>query len=103
MASVFKMSGATRLPPSTRVKAAVDTWTCRSPLSIFVRCLHLLDLDLLDDWPEITEGTFTVKVSQQNLQQRVRAAEWSLFRLFEIHSPREAQDVGHYHATDSGY
>lgn len=66
----------------------------RSNISIFIRCLHILDLDLLEDWPGITESAFSSKTAQQNLQQRIRGVEWSLYRLFEIYSPQETRDVG---------
>lgn len=76
------------------VRSGKEDWSQRSNLSIFVRCLHLLDLDLRQDWPGITEKTFSTRDLQQNLQQRVRSVEWSLFRLFEIYSPTETQNVG---------
>jgi HAUS augmin-like complex subunit 6 N-terminus len=80
-----------------------EPWVGRSHISIFVRCLHLLDLDLLEDWPAITEKTLSTKASQQGLQRRIRAVEWSLFRLLELHSPKEAQDVGCVSLDDSDY
>jgi hypothetical protein len=79
---------------NTRSKAAARlvqqteaSWPSRPPVSLFVHILHLLDLDLLDDWPQITVNTFSTRTAHQNLQQRIRATEWSLFRLSEIHDP----------------
>lgn len=71
-----------------------QSWPGRSHITTFVRCLHLLNLDLLEDWPGVTEHLFTAKVAQQNLQQRVKATEWSLYRLFELFDPAETKDVG---------
>ncbi len=98
------MSGSLSRDVSSGVRTSADVpWACRTHVSVFLKCLHLLDLDLSDDWPGISEKTFTTKSSQQNLQHRVRAVEWSLYRLFELYSPREAQDVGRSSGADSGY
>jgi len=59
----------------------------------FVRCLRLLDLDLLDDWPGVHDQLFSAKSVQQNLQQRVKCVEWSLYRLFDIWDPAYTKDV----------
>ncbi|RMZ79224.1 hypothetical protein DV737_g3478, partial [Chaetothyriales sp. CBS 132003] len=67
-------------------------WDGRRQIAIFIRSLHLLDLDLLEDWPGVSEHTFTPRALQQNLQQRVKGVEWALFRLFELYSPTEARD-----------
>ncbi|RMZ85088.1 hypothetical protein DV738_g104, partial [Chaetothyriales sp. CBS 135597] len=67
-------------------------WDGRRHIATFIRSLHLLDLDLLEDWPGLSEHTFTPRALQQNLQQRVKAVEWALFRLFELFSPTEARD-----------
>ena len=69
-------------------------WTGRDHVASFIRCLHLLDLDLLDDWPGISEQTFHARVSQQNMQLRIKGVEWSLYRLFELYTPAETRDVG---------
>ncbi|EXJ90399.1 hypothetical protein A1O1_03500 [Capronia coronata CBS 617.96] len=76
-------------------------WRPRNDIAIFVRTLHLLDLDLLPDFPGITESTFGSSTSTsvtaaavrtisshsqpQNLQSRIKAVEWSLYRLFEVY------------------
>lgn len=67
-------------------------WQTSSKVTTFVRCLRLLDLDLLPDWPGITETVLTSKSAQQ--QARIKAVEWSLYRLLEIYDPKEAQTVG---------
>ncbi|KAK7522419.1 HAUS augmin-like complex subunit 6 N-terminus-domain-containing protein [Phyllosticta citriasiana] len=60
---------------------------CLHPLSspeLLVTNLRLLDLDLLDDWPQITEHTFITKDAAQNQSKRINCVEWALYRLFEI-------------------
>ncbi|ETN42897.1 uncharacterized protein HMPREF1541_02055 [Cyphellophora europaea CBS 101466] len=83
---------STRPPASGVGTSASGAWTGRSHISTFIRCLHLLDLDVLDDWPGITVQTFSTRSATQNLQQRVRAVEWSLFRLFELYDPQLSRD-----------
>jgi hypothetical protein len=74
-------------------KPSPDAWTGPTSIVTFVRCLRLLDLDLLEDWPEITEDTFSTAPAKQNLQARIKCVEWSLYRLFELWSPSETRDV----------
>ena len=66
----------------------------RGSIALFVKCLHLLDLDLLDDWPSINEETFSAKASSQSIQARLKGVEWSLYRLFELYDPLVTQYVG---------
>ena len=68
-------------------------WTAPSPIATFVRCLRLLDLDQLEDWPGISEHTFSTLSAKRNLQARIKCVEWSLYRLFELWSPSESRDV----------
>jgi HAUS augmin-like complex subunit 6 N-terminus len=68
-------------------------WMGPSNVVTFVRCLRLLDLDLLDDWPGVHEQLFSIKGAQQNLQQRLKCVEWSLYRLFDIWDPTYTKDV----------
>jgi hypothetical protein len=77
-------------------KSDANQWPGPSNIRTFVRCLRLLDLDRLADWPGITEHVFTAKSAQQSLQARIRAVEWSLYRLFEIYDRKETQTVGLY-------
>ncbi|KAH8729007.1 HAUS augmin-like complex subunit 6 N-terminus-domain-containing protein [Phaeosphaeriaceae sp. PMI808] len=58
-----------------------------SDVKLFATTLRLLDLDLLDDWPDITVQTFSARNADQ--RQRISATEWALFRLFEIWDPKE--------------
>ena len=85
--------------PACRKTQAADVtasnWAGPSNIVTFLRCLRLLDLDLLDDWPVIHEQLFSAKSSQQNLQQRVKCVEWSLYRLFETWDPAYTKDVRH--------
>lgn len=68
-------------------------WRPRSDIGIFIRALHLLDLDLSPDFPGISESTFasssthgSVPASQtHNLQSRIKAVEWSFYRLYQIY------------------
>lgn len=69
-------------------------WPGRSNVAIFIKTLHLLDLDLLPDWPSISQSTFhtgSKSLANQNLQHRVKAVEWALYRLFSIYSPEETR------------
>ena len=83
-----------RTTASVSQKSNSDQWLGPSNITTFVRCLRLLDLDQLPDWPGITDNVFTSKTVQQNLQARIKAVEWSLYRLFEIYDPKETQTVG---------
>jgi hypothetical protein len=74
-------------------KPSSDAWTGPTSIVTFVRCLRLLDLDLLEDWPEITEDTFSTAPAKLNLQARIKCVEWSLYRLFELWSPSETREV----------
>ena len=56
--------------------------------------LRLLNLDLRQDWPELSPRTFSTKDAQQNQKQRIKCTEWVLYRLFEIWDPEETRDVG---------
>ncbi|KIW19751.1 hypothetical protein PV08_00325 [Exophiala spinifera] len=67
----------------------------RDYVSIFIHTLHLLDLDLLPDFPAaLTESTLrsSAKVAPSNLQQRVKCVEWALYRLFEMYDPVETRE-----------
>lgn len=70
--------------------AQTPAWPGRSSISTFVRSLHLLDLDQLPDWPEVTIQTFGAKAS---LQHRIRCVEWSLYHLFELYDAKSTRDV----------
>jgi HAUS augmin-like complex subunit 6 N-terminus len=56
--------------------------------------LRLLQLDRLDDWPNITLKTYTTKDGQSaNQKHRIQATEWILYRLFELWDPSQTQYV----------
>ncbi len=78
---------------SQAAKTDEGSWVGPGNITTFVRCLRLLDLDLRDDWPGVRENLFSGKSLQQNLQQRVKCVEWSLYRLFEIWDAAYTKDV----------
>ncbi|KAK8176020.1 HAUS augmin-like complex subunit 6 N-terminus-domain-containing protein [Phyllosticta citrichinensis] len=84
-------------PTSSRAQATSKqpNTVCLHPLSspeLLVTNLRLLDLDLLDDWPQITVQTFTTRDAAQNQSKRVNCVEWALYRLFEIWDHRLTTD-----------
>lgn len=83
-------------PPASALAKALSLKGCSHQLSstaLFVANLRLLDLDLADDWPDITVHTFTTKDAQQNQKKRTQCTEWALFRLFELWDPEETREV----------
>jgi hypothetical protein len=66
-------------------------WHPRGHIQIFIRTLHLLEIDLLSDFPDISESTFHAAKAPTNLQQRVKGVEWALYRLFELYDPEETR------------
>lgn len=90
-------SQAAALPHARSLSAktttpSAPTLSAKNPLPasdvrLFVTNLRLLDLDLRDDWPDITTQTFSARNADQ--KQRISSAEWALFRLFEIWDPTE--------------
>ncbi|CAK7266414.1 hypothetical protein SEPCBS57363_002076 [Sporothrix epigloea] len=67
--------------------------TPASNVAIFLTNLHLLNLDLLPDWPNISARTFAVKdaVSQSGQKRRIQSVEWALYHLFCLWDPNEAR------------
>ncbi|EMR83074.1 hypothetical protein ACHAQE_010076 [Botrytis cinerea] len=63
-----------------------------SHVALFITNLRLLDLDLRDDWPDITAVTFSTKDAQQNQKKRIQSVEWALFQLFAIWDPEETRN-----------
>jgi hypothetical protein len=61
---------------------------------LFATNLRLLNFDQLEDWPGISNKTFSTKDAQQNQKQRIRSTEWALFRLFEQWDPEDTRNVG---------
>ena len=62
-------------------------------ISLLLTNLHLLDLDRRNDWPSISDQTFTSKNTLQNEKTRIQCVEWAFYRLFEIWDPVETKDV----------
>ncbi|KAI4086427.1 MAG: hypothetical protein LQ344_007563 [Seirophora lacunosa] len=65
--------------------------------SAFFTNLRLLDLDYLEDWPDVTADIFApkdarTKDARTNQKQRIRCVEWALYRLFEIWNPKETRN-----------
>ncbi|KAI4136708.1 MAG: hypothetical protein L6R39_007653 [Caloplaca ligustica] len=60
--------------------------------STFLTNLRLLDLDCLEDWPDLTTGLFASKDAVANQKQRIRCVEWALYRLCELWNPKEAKN-----------
>ncbi|KIW55657.1 hypothetical protein PV05_04388 [Exophiala xenobiotica] len=70
---------------------ARSQWHPRGHIAIFLRTLHLLDLNFLPDFPDISESTFHAAKAPANLQQRFKGVEWALYRLFELYDPGETR------------
>ncbi|KAL8758087.1 MAG: hypothetical protein Q9184_004031 [Pyrenodesmia sp. 2 TL-2023] len=60
--------------------------------SNFLTNLRLLDLDLLEDWPNITTEFFAIKDARANQKQRIQCVEWALYHLFLLWSPKETKN-----------
>lgn len=81
-------------PTSNTSNGTAMTFPPPSNVSLFLRNLRLLDLDLRSDWPGITSQTFSTKDAGQNQKQRIRCVEWALYRLSELWDQDETRDVG---------
>jgi hypothetical protein len=64
-----------------------------SNVALFLTNLRLLELDLRDDWPDITAVTFSTSARQENQKKRIQCVEWALYRLFELWDPQETRNV----------
>jgi hypothetical protein len=64
-----------------------------SNVTLFLTNLRLLDLDMRDDWPDITTLTFSTKDAQQNQKKRIQSVEWALYQLFALWDPEESRNV----------
>ena len=76
-------------------KLPMSAGTVPCPLSVetLLRNLRLLDLDDEFDWPAITSATFAADDGGQNQKRRIRAAEWVIYKLFEIWDPEGTKSV----------
>ncbi|KAF5868779.1 uncharacterized protein Bfra_012110 [Botrytis fragariae] len=81
-------SSSLRLPSSSNSQPPSGP----SYVALFITNLRLLDLDLRDDWPDITAVTFSTKDAQQNQKKRIQSVEWALFQLFAIWDPEETRN-----------
>ncbi|KAJ4136451.1 hypothetical protein NW768_004064 [Fusarium equiseti] len=78
--------------PSKSTPAPAHAHHGPSALSIFLTNLNLLDLDQLEDWPDVRAETFaTGGTSAQGLKKRVHCVEWTLYQLFALWDPDETK------------
>ncbi|KIN08153.1 hypothetical protein OIDMADRAFT_187355 [Oidiodendron maius Zn] len=82
-------AGTRNLRSST---AKTSTASGPSNISLFLRNLRLLNLDQREDWPGITEVTFSTKDTQQNQKKRIQCVEWALYHLFTIWDLEESRN-----------
>ncbi|KAL8765440.1 MAG: hypothetical protein Q9194_006565, partial [Teloschistes cf. exilis] len=64
----------------------------KKSISTFITNLHLLNLDQLDDWPDMSPSLFANRNARENQKQRIRCVEWALYKLFTLWSPKEAKN-----------
>ncbi|KAL8690589.1 MAG: hypothetical protein Q9218_003993 [Villophora microphyllina] len=64
----------------------------KSPITAFITNLRLLNLDQLDDWPNVNPGLFAVKHARENQKQRIGCVEWALYQLFALWNPKETKN-----------
>ncbi|KAF4620241.1 hypothetical protein G7Y89_g14578 [Cudoniella acicularis] len=81
-------AGTLKLPSTTTSQPASGP----SNVALFLTNLRLLDLDLREDWPDITAKTFSTKDVQQNQKKRIQCVEWAFYQLFVLWDPEEAQN-----------
>jgi hypothetical protein len=59
-----------------------------SVVSLFVKNVRLLNLDLLPDWPVLTPAS----LSNQDARVRIRGTEWCLYQLFKVYDAATTAD-----------
>ncbi|KAI4195294.1 MAG: hypothetical protein LQ350_007275 [Teloschistes chrysophthalmus] len=64
----------------------------KTSVSSFITNLRLLNLDQLDDWPDVNLSLFAIRNARENQKQRIRCVEWALYKLFTLWSPKEAKN-----------
>ncbi|KAL1846421.1 hypothetical protein Daus18300_014264 [Diaporthe australafricana] len=84
------LTSATDAAASSRHQSTVPS--SPSNVSLFLTNLHLLDLNLLPDWPGFNLLTFTNKDAAQGQKKRVHCVEWALYQLFALWDPEEARN-----------
>lgn len=65
----------------------------KSPASVFLTNLRLLDLDKRSDWPFTSSQLFLGRDVPKNQKNRIQCVEWALYRLFELWDPEETRNV----------
>src|ERR1700716_956616 len=85
----LRVPAANTIKPIQPTQQHIDGRAGPSNIALFLTNLRLLDLDLLDDWPDITTLTFSTKDAQQNQKKRIQCVEWALYQLFAIWDPEE--------------
>lgn len=87
-----KLPERSHATPTRNAPPSRDRTDGPSDRVLFMRNMHFLELDVLPDWPGITITTFSatkdVNVPQKD---RIKAAEWVLFRLFWLLDVKEAK------------
>ncbi|KAK3398313.1 HAUS augmin-like complex subunit 6 N-terminus-domain-containing protein [Sordaria brevicollis] len=84
---------STTAPPSSTSSTSNGSHVSHvSNISLFLTNLRLLDLDLLPDWPDINQATFSVKDAAQGQKKRIHCVEWALYQLFNIWDPEETRN-----------
>ena len=96
IASAISMTTTSSASTPTPISATPNFAHILNPASnvaIFLTNLHLLNLDLLPDWPNLSARTFAVKdaVSQSGQKRRIQSVEWALYHLFCLWDPNEAR------------
>ncbi|EED20744.1 conserved hypothetical protein [Talaromyces stipitatus ATCC 10500] len=69
---------------------STPSWPAPSPVTIFLRNVHLLRLDQQPDWPGLSCKLFSG--GQKSQTQRVKSVEWVLYHLFLLWDPTETKN-----------
>ncbi|EEA21145.1 hypothetical protein EYB25_008606 [Talaromyces marneffei] len=70
--------------------STTPSWSAPSPVTIFLRNVHLLQLDQQPDWPGLSRKLFSG--GQKTQTQRVKSVEWVLYQLFLLWDPSETKN-----------
>ncbi|KAH8691579.1 HAUS augmin-like complex subunit 6 N-terminus-domain-containing protein [Talaromyces proteolyticus] len=70
-------------------RAPAPSWSTPSPVTVFLRNVHLLRLDQQPDWPALSAKLFSGGQSTQ--LQRVKGVESALYHLFSLWDPAETK------------
>ncbi|KUL85378.1 hypothetical protein ZTR_06999 [Talaromyces verruculosus] len=72
------------------LRPTTPSWPPPSPVTIFLRNIHLLQLDQQPDWPGLSRKLFSG--GQKTQTQRVKSVEWVLYQLFLLWDPSETKN-----------